>query len=89
MTKKHFIRAAEIVRSIHSGHWSRDLPGYSTYEVERLGRSTHVTDFERATLTAEVFIILAQEFNPRFDTQRFLVACELVEPAKPCWSRTS
>ena len=91
MTKKHFIRAAEIVQSIRSGHWSEELPGFSQHEVEMLGCSTHVTDFERATLTAEAFIILGRAFNLRFDTQRFLVACGLIDdkPAKHCQSRTS
>ena len=87
MTRKHFIRAAEMIRSIHAGHWSKELPGYSTHEMRKLGRSTHVTAFERATLTAEAFITLAQEFNPRFDTYRFLIACGLVDKPATCYQR--
>lgn len=32
----------------------------------------------RAVWTAEAFILLFQQFNPRFDEQRFLQACGLV-----------
>ena len=34
-----------------------------------------------ARAQAEGFITLFQEYNPRFDEQRFLVACGLVEKA--------
>ena len=61
MTRKHFERAAEIIRSINSGNWGDTLPRV------------------RAIEAAEFFIFFAREFNPRFDTQRFLIACGLQE----------
>lgn len=51
MTKKHFIRAAEIVRDIE--------------------------DRQRALNVASYFLVLFREFNERFDTARFLKACNL------------
>jgi hypothetical protein len=57
LTKKHFIRAAEIVRSLRP---------------------------ESAPIVANSFVRLFEEFNPRFDHQRFLIACGLIDaPVKP------
>ncbi len=73
MTKKHFIRAAAIVDAIRSGHWAMIPPSWADPNSVSFG----IED------TAEVFILLACEFNPRFDTNRFLIACGLADaPAK-------
>lgn len=86
MTKKHFIRAAEIVKAISEGRWTREPPLWADAEMygwtgSEIGcwYDTEI-DYTRAVQTAEAFIILAQAFNHRFDVQRFLVACGLVEP---------
>jgi len=77
----HFVRAAEIVRAIRDGHWTNELPLWGR---NRSGVSPAITGHERAVYTAEAFIVLATGFNPRFDTQRFLIACGLVDaPVKP------
>ena len=59
----HFIRAAEIVRAL------ADHPDYSLADQQLM------TD--RAAYVAQAFITLAREFNPRFNTARFLTACGL------------
>ena len=59
MTKQHFIRAAEIVKSVHE----HNTP----------------TQNAIAAIVAEKFYNLFKEYNPRFDQQRFLVACGLVD----------
>ena len=59
MTKQHFIRAAEIVKSVHE----HNTP----------------TQNAIAAIVAEKFCNLFKEYNPRFDQQRFLVACGLVD----------
>ena len=85
MTKKHFIRAAEIVKAILNGHWSHQPPTWAIqyrgdYDVTSPTQRLFVgRDYLRAVQTAEAFIVLARQFNPRFDTHRFLVACGLVE----------
>ena len=71
MTKKHFIRAAEIVQGYLVG-------GYSPIEY------SNVEIKQQRLLMAEAFIELFSAYNDRFDFQRFLVACGLAEaPAKP------
>ena len=82
MTKQHFIRAAQLVRSIRDGNWTNDFPAW--FDRRDVGQSFIVTAEHRAVMTAEAFIALFSEFNPRFDRTRFLVACGLVEsPVKP------
>lgn len=58
MTKRHFIRAADIVDNLRKYNTPCD-----------------------ASVVATAFIELFSAYNDRFDTQRFLVACGLVEPA--------
>ena len=77
MTKKHFIRMAEIVRNIRDGHWTDEPPDWAKSLIA-YGYDTYPR--VRAIQTAEAFIALATEYNPRFDTHRFLVACGLAEP---------
>ncbi len=82
MTKKHFIRAAAIVDAIRSGHWAMIPPSWADPNSVSFGIEA-TPDYDRAVHTAEVFILLACEFNPRFDTNRFLIACGLADaPAK-------
>lgn len=79
MTRKHFIDAAEIVRNILGGVWALDSPSWATdvdipvydHESELSAR------YLRAVWTAEAFIVLFREHNPRFDESRFLIACGL------------
>jgi hypothetical protein len=59
MTRRHFIRAAQIVRSYVDSADS-DIPRHARH-------------------VGEAYISLFSEFNPRFDTQRFLVACGLAQ----------
>ena len=72
VTKKVFIRAAEIVKSIRDGHWTNEPPAWA----DNLVIMSH--SYTRAVQTAEAFLMLFKEYNPRFDEQRFLVACGLV-----------
>ena len=77
MTKKHFERAAEIVKAILEGHWTTELPNWApSYCLQ--GNAHDIYDPTRAVQTAEAFLLLFKEYNPRFDQQRFLVACGLV-----------
>lgn len=87
LTKQTFQRMAAIVRNIAAGEWTDELPDWAgpvTYV-----RHTETYPRVRAIQTAEAFLILiAQDGNPRFDRQRFLVACGLVSaPAKPAKRR--
>ena len=75
MTKKHFIRVAEIVDAIRQGHWTDDSPAWAKPALT----GSPIPQYWRAVQTAEAFIHLATEFNPCFDTQRFLVACGLAD----------
>lgn len=77
MTKKHFIAAALIVRSILAGNWTNDLPSWASpmlYGGDEVG-SARI----RAIQTAEAFICLAITTSPRFNRQRFLAACGLIK----------
>ncbi len=76
MTKRHFIRAAEIVNAICEGHWTSEPPSWADRHAEDYSA---LGDYGRAVQTAEAFIVLALEFNPRFDTNRFLIACGLAD----------
>ena len=80
MTKQHFIRAAEMVKGILEGYWTSNLPVWAHADQN----NAHDTyDRTRAVQTAEAFLMLFKEYNPRFDEQRFLQAAGLVEqPAK-------
>lgn len=91
MTRKHFEQMAAIVRSILVGEWTHICPSWadnSRYEDMRLiltddDISTNDENYTRAVQTAEAFIVLASTNNPRFDRDRFLVACGLVvKPTK-------
>ena len=75
MTKQHFIRAAEIVNNIRQGHWTDDSPAWANPKLT----GSPIPMYWRAVQTAEAFIALFSEWNPRFNTQRFLVACGLVD----------
>jgi hypothetical protein len=89
MTKKHFIDAAAIVRNILDGSWTNDPPAWAypdrmldAFDVE-MGGLVPKCRYTRAVYTAEAFVTLFTQHNPRFDTQRFLIACGLAEkPAK-------
>lgn len=95
ISKQHFIRAAQIVDNIRQGHWTNEPPTWATGKPDHDTKMTLVlawddpTPRQRAIQTAEAFIALFGEWNPRFDTQRFLVACGLVEaPVKAKKART-
>lgn len=82
MTKQHFIAAAAQVKDIVSGEWSFDVPGWAD---AHLGHFNQYDDdgkdsYVRAVQTAEAYILLFRQFNPRFDQHTFLVACGLAEP---------
>ena len=80
MTKVHFIRAAEMVRAIRDGHWTNEWPDWADRTYTNRLQSVYEDNFyTRAVATAEAFIILFREFNPRFNQERFLVACGLAE----------
>lgn len=87
MQKRHFEDAAEIVRNILNGEWTHELPVWGLGHAGPYGRGINadISDLNmtRAIWTAEAFISLFGDANPRFDTQRFLIACGLAEkPAK-------
>lgn len=76
MTTKHFIDAAAIVQNILDDEWSMDAPDWADDDrYSDVGSGSN--PYCRAVQTAEAFIILFQQHNPRFDMQRFLVACGL------------
>ena len=85
MTKQHFIRAAEIVKSIRDGNWTNEPPSWLAPSIlHALYSAPYLTGWEeeaytRAVQTAEAFLMLFKEYNPRFDEQRFLQAAGLVE----------
>lgn len=74
MTKQHFIAAADQVNSIRDGCWSNEPPKWALPSPA----SFYTSSFERAVWTAEAYILLFKQFNPRFDADRFLRACGLV-----------
>ena len=75
LTKKHFERMAEIVRAIKDGQWTNEYPSW----VSDASRWQMTPELLRSIQTAEAFIILARQFNPLFDTERFLKACGFEE----------
>lgn len=77
MTKRHFIAAAAQVCAIRDGHWTNEPPNWTPQPHDA---RFAVSSFERAVWTAEAYILLFREFNPRFDQHTFLVACGLTEP---------
>ena len=82
MTKKHFIRAAEIVQGYLVGGYSPIE--YYNVEIEQHGNGNVCSRRVRAVWMAEAFIDLFSAYNDRFDRYRFLVACGLAEaPTKP------
>jgi hypothetical protein len=79
VTKKHFEAMAAIVKAILDGKWTNERPDWAT--DGEFGDLLHATtNANRAVQTAEAFIVLCEQNNPRFDRQRFLVACGLAEP---------
>ena len=104
MTKRHFIAAAEQVRAILNGDWTSELPTWAleetcgqamlgiyldAVEVSSAERGNLDIHFVRAVWTAEAYILLFREWNPRFNVHTFLVACGLRDaPAKTRKRRT-
>lgn len=66
MTRRHFIRAAEIVRVIHKGCW--EFP-------ESFNEDDAVDRLNAARIAADAFETLFRTYNDRFDRDRFLAAC--------------
>lgn len=83
MTKMHFTRAAEMVKAIVDGDWTMELPNWSDpsigYRVEVWTECAGnvSANYVRAVWTAEAFILLFREYNPRFNESKFLKACGL------------
>lgn len=77
MSKKHFIAAASLVKSIVSGGWTDQPPIWADGRLVGLDIRDE-PDYARAVHTAEAFIALFRMFNSRFDERRFLIACGLV-----------
>lgn len=84
MTKKHFIVMAKIVRNILEGNWTNNPPSWASNVLQQM-EQTEEDNRLRAVQTAEAFIFLSRNENPRFDQNRFLVACGLAE--KPVKAR--
>lgn len=76
MTGQQFTRAAEIVKQILDGR-QVDIPMWAMPLLSHT--NTYAAPGVRAVQTAEAFIQLFTAFNDRFDQQRFLQACGLVE----------
>jgi hypothetical protein len=68
------------VRAILDGHWTNEPPAWanSFYSAPYLTDSSEES-YTRAVQTAEAFIVLFTEWNSRFDRDRFLIACGLVD----------
>ena len=81
MTKKHFQQMAEIVHAILYGCWTDEPPYWADPLRGDWQSSFDATQmhYTRAVQTAEAFIVVCREFNPRFDEQQFLVACGLAD----------
>ena len=85
MTKMHFQRAAEKVKSILDGHWINDLPPWASNDYGHFIETSTTTsgnippEYVRAVWTAEAFVSLFRDYNPRFNEQKFLQVCGLVE----------
>ncbi len=72
MTKQHFVAAAKIVDNIRCGDWD-----FTT--AERAVSHAQSREYDYAAVVADAFQTLFRQYNPRFDSQRFLVACGLQE----------
>ena len=79
MTKKYLIAAAEIVRNIREGNWTGSPPVWAENYTMAITVSDDYTAYIRACQTAEAFCLLFATDNPRFDQERFLSACGLVD----------
>ena len=81
MTKMHFTRAAEMVKAITEGAWASELPSWAPIhtgeQIETISDNSGNLEsaYIRAVWTAEAFIILFREYNPRFNEAKFLKAC--------------
>ena len=87
MQKRHFECAAQMVNAIQQGKWTNALPDWALSTdwtaFSPLGHVEIDTEFGgnvdanvlRAIWTAEAFIMLFQQYNARFDRERFLKAC--------------
>ena len=86
MIKQHFIRAAETVKAILNGNWTNEPPeweGRTGFDLAPAWHEGREADYVRAVHTAEAFILLLREYNPRFNQETFLIACGLAEkPSK-------
>jgi hypothetical protein len=85
MTKRHFEVAAKQVKAILDGHWTSEFPSWADrhgnivgpIEIDTEDSGNLDVSYTRAVWTAEAYILLFTEFNPRFDQTRFLKACGL------------
>lgn len=76
ITKQHFRDAAAIVNSIREGHWTNEAPIWADASFMR--DTSDAMAYTRAVWTAEAFIKVFREYNPRFNETTFLRACGLV-----------
>lgn len=88
MTKRHFILAARMVRAVLAGEWTNEFPDWadrivSNHDILGIevsnGLGNISVNYTRAVWTAEAFILLFAQDNPRFNRETFLRACGLVE----------
>lgn len=77
MSKKDYVSAAAIVDNIRTGNWTNEPPNWANPGLVSSGIEA-TPEYDRAVQTAEAFIVLFSAM-PRFDRQRFLVACGLAE----------
>src|ERR1035437_6304360 len=68
-----------MAKAILEGHWTNEPPVWCHDSSHYRLHTCASTDYTRAVQTAEAFLQLFKEYNPRFDQQRFLVACGLVD----------
>ena len=73
ITKMHIERAAAIVKSVHQETGSSGIET-STEQCGNISTSDFV-----ARHVADAFVMLFQEFNPRFNVEKFYQACGLSE----------
>ena len=78
MTRQHFQHAAIIVKAIRDGYWTDDFPSWADDSRNVSIMDLNSDYYTRAVQTAEAFIKLFREFNPRFNQAKFLKACGLV-----------
>ena len=87
MQKRHFERMAAMVKDILGGNWTHEPPAWSNRD-RYLCVDTGEPDYIRAVQTAEAFILLCEGWNPRFDCERFLMACGLANKPVKALKRT-